>query len=179
MTERLREQFSEARKNPAKELGISPEELEKRQKAAVKPHAYVSTDSQRAFEVRSTARAQQIMSQGLEKKQREKRQKELRGSMKVLRRFQVGLSLVSAVFLGWMFVEFLLPQYAAVQDRNRKMKLRYERAQASLAQFEEQQKAAQGATSTVASQSGANEFSGGQEWGTSGGSDEGKTRSIW
>lgn len=132
MTKDLRGHLDNARKNPAKELGLSEAELERRRKEATKPRSFFSDTTKRQFDVKSSTRAQQIMNQGINKAQRDKRQRELRGSMKVLRKFQVLLSVCGAMFIGWLAVEFLLPQYAAVQQRNRLMQLRYDRAQEKL-----------------------------------------------
>ncbi|KPA80395.1 hypothetical protein ABB37_04643 [Leptomonas pyrrhocoris] len=132
VTESVKAQFQAARKNPEKELGIPLEELNRRQQEARKPHTFVNKETARKFEVKSSARAQQIMNKGIDKYQREKRQKDLKLNMSVLRKAQVVLCAVAVGFFGWFAVTYLLPQYAAVQHRNRRMQMRYERAQHSL-----------------------------------------------
>jgi hypothetical protein len=132
VTESVKAQFQAARKDPEKELGIPLDELNRRQREARKPHAFVSEKTSRKFEVKSSARAQQIMNKGIDKYLREKRQKDLKKSLSMLRKVQVVLCFFAAGFFGWLAVSYLLPQYAAVQDRNRRMQMRYERAQRSL-----------------------------------------------
>lgn len=131
MGETLREQLGNARKAPEKELGISKEDLIKRKQEAMKPRTF-STEDAKAFEVRSSTRAQQIMSAGLAEKQRDKRRRELKGSMNILRKFQYVLSFLGVGLIAWMTMQFLYPQYCAVQERNNLMAHRFERAQESL-----------------------------------------------
>ncbi|KAG5490480.1 hypothetical protein JKF63_00600 [Porcisia hertigi] len=131
-TDSVQERFSAARKNPEKELGIPLDELERRQREARKQRQFVSDATSRTFDVRSSARAQQIMNQGVDKYQREKRKRDLKSNLSILRKMQVVLCVFSAGFFGWLLTTYLLPQYCAVQDRNRRMQLRYERAQRSL-----------------------------------------------
>lgn len=132
VTDNIRQQLEHARRNPEKELGITSDELRARQREATAPRKYTSAQTKREFDVKSSARAQQIMNRGIDKMQREKRQSELKASMKTLRKFQMLISVLGALFVGWMGVTYLLPQYAAVQERNRRMQIRYERAQARL-----------------------------------------------
>lgn len=139
MTDGIRQQLENARKNPEKELGITKEELQARQKEAMAPRKFVSEETKREFDVKSSARAQQIMNKGINKIQREKRQRELKDSLKILRKFQIVLSVFGAMFIGWISVEYLLPQYAAVQERNRRMQIRYQRAQARLEEIAREQ----------------------------------------
>ncbi|KAG5473735.1 hypothetical protein LSCM1_04365 [Leishmania martiniquensis] len=131
-TDSVRELFRAARKNPEKELGIPLDELERRQSEARKARHFVSENSSRRFDVKSSARAQQIMNSGIDKYQRERRQKDLRNNLAMLRKLQVVLCVLGAGLFGWLAVTYLLPHYFAVQDRNRRMQLRYERAQRSL-----------------------------------------------
>ncbi|KAK7195496.1 hypothetical protein NESM_000477200 [Novymonas esmeraldas] len=131
-THSVQERLRTARKNPEKEIGIPLEELERRQREARKPRQFVSSESSRSFDVKSSARAQQVMSQGVDKYQREKRQRDLKSTFTTLRKVQVLLCVFGAGFFGWLAVTYLLPQYAAVQDRNRRMQLRYDRAQQSM-----------------------------------------------
>ncbi|CAC9507616.1 conserved hypothetical protein [Leishmania infantum JPCM5] len=121
-----------ARQNPEKELGIPLDELERRQREACKARQFVSESTSRKFDVKSSARAQQIMNQGVDKYQREKRQRDLRHNLSMLRKLQVVLCVFGAGLFGWLAVTYLLPRYFAVQDRQRRMQLRYERAQRSL-----------------------------------------------
>lgn len=72
------------------------------------------------------------MNQGVDKYQREKRQRDLRHNLSMLRKLQVVLCVFGAGLFGWLAVSYLLPRYFAVQDRQRCMQLRYERAQRSL-----------------------------------------------
>lgn len=130
----IRQQMEQTRKNPEQELGMTAEELERRRAEATTPRKVTSGVTNRDFEVKSSTRAQQIMNKGINKMQREKKKRELKDSMKILRKFQVVLSIFGVMFIAWIGVEFLLPQYAAVQERQRRMKVRYERAQASLAE---------------------------------------------
>lgn len=129
LTDSVRDQLNAARKNPEKELGMPFDELERRQKEARKPRTYTNDASRRSFEVRSSARAQQVMNQGIDKYQREKRQRDLKNTMSMLRKFQILLSVFGVGFFVWLGATYLLPQYAAVQNRNQRMQLRYERAQ--------------------------------------------------
>ncbi|CBZ23956.1 conserved hypothetical protein [Leishmania mexicana MHOM/GT/2001/U1103] len=121
-----------ARQNPEKELGIPSDELERRQREACTARQFVSESTSRKFEVKSSARAQQIMNQGIDKYQREKRQRDLRHNLSMLRKLQVVLCVFGAGLFGWLTVTYLLPRYFAVQDRQRRMQLRYELAQRSL-----------------------------------------------
>ncbi|GET90339.1 hypothetical protein, conserved [Leishmania tarentolae] len=121
-----------ARKNPERELGIPVDELERRQKEACKARQFVSDSTSRKFDVKSSTRAQQIMNQGIDKYQRDKRQKDLRHNLSMLRKLQVVLCVFGAGLFGWLAVTYLLPRYVAVQDRQRRMQLRYERARKSL-----------------------------------------------
>ncbi|KAG5497268.1 hypothetical protein JIQ42_03751 [Leishmania sp. Namibia] len=131
-TDNVQELFRAARRNPEKELGIPRGELERRQSEARKARQFVSHHTSRKFDVKSSARAQQIMNNGIDKYQREKRQKDLRSSLALVRKMQVVLCVLGAGFFGWLTMTYLLPHYVAVQDRNRRMQLRYERAQRSL-----------------------------------------------
>lgn len=131
VTESVQSQFEAARKNPEKEIGIPLEELNRRQQEARRPHAFVNEETKRKFDVKSSARAQQIMNKGVDKYQREKRQNDLKGSLKMLRKVQVALCFGAAGLFGWLAVCYLLPQYNAVQHRNKRMQMRYERAQMS------------------------------------------------
>ncbi|KEG13880.1 hypothetical protein DQ04_00731020 [Trypanosoma grayi] len=128
-TSRLRDAMAEARRDPSKEIGISAEELQQRRKLASTPRNFVSEQTSRAFEVKSSARAQQIMNKGLATRQREMRKKEIAAKMTILRRMQVGVFVAGMGLLWWMGAEYLLPQYAAVQQRNRVLQLRQEMAQ--------------------------------------------------
>ncbi|KPI89799.1 hypothetical protein ABL78_1062 [Leptomonas seymouri] len=132
VTESVKAQFQAARSNPEKELGIPLEELHRRQREARRSHAYVNEETKRKFEVKSSARAQQIMNKGIDRYQREKRQRDLKKNLSMLRKVQVALCLFATGFFGWFAVSYLLPQYAAVQHRNRCAQMRYERAQSSL-----------------------------------------------
>lgn len=132
VTDSVKEQFQAARKNPEKELGIPLEELNRRQREARRPHSFVNDETKRKFEVKSSARAQQIMNKGIDKYQREKRQKDLKKNLSMLRKVQVVMCFFAAGLFSWLAVNYLLPQYAAVQDRNRRMQLRFDRAQHSL-----------------------------------------------
>ncbi|KAH9598975.1 hypothetical protein LSM04_004886 [Trypanosoma melophagium] len=138
VTSRLRDAVDVAKKDPSKEIGITAEELQQRRKLATSPRNFVGDGTNRLFEVKSSARAQQIMNKGLLDKQREMRQKEVLKKMGILRKVQVGMFIVGIGFVWWMGVEFLLPQYAAVQERNRILQIRYERAQMKLEEYEKQ-----------------------------------------
>ncbi|AIO00027.1 hypothetical protein LPMP_290760 [Leishmania panamensis] len=131
-TSRVQELFRAGRRNPEKELGIPLNELERRQSKARKTRQFVSENTSRTFDVKSSTRAQQIMNRGIDKYQREKRQRDLRSNLSMLRKLQVVLCVFGAGFFGWLSMAYLLPHYFAVQDRHRRMQLRYERAQQSL-----------------------------------------------
>ncbi|KAG8338823.1 hypothetical protein ERJ75_000133900 [Trypanosoma vivax] len=128
----LREKAQNIQKNPAKEVGLSSGELKKRSKLAAAPHRYTGGDVDRSFEVKSSSRAQQIMSMGLIERQHDIKRDTVVRKMSFSRRMHVGVSLLGAGFLWWMGTEFLLPHYTAVQRRNAAMQLRYEMTQNKL-----------------------------------------------
>ncbi|CBH10043.1 hypothetical protein, conserved [Trypanosoma brucei gambiense DAL972] len=125
----LREAAERARKDPSKDIGLTTEELQERKRCAAEPHRFVSKSTSRPFEVKSSSRAQQIMTKGVVERQVTARQKEVLRKVSSLRKLQVGLFFVGVGFAYWVGVEFLLPHYAAVQERNRILRLRYEMAQ--------------------------------------------------
>lgn len=129
MTSRLQDAVAEARRDPAKKIGIAAEELNERRKLALSPRSFFSDKTQRGFEVKSSTRAQQIMNKGLLGRQREMRNREIMKKMTILRRMRVGMFFLGVGLTWWFGVTFLLPRYAAVQERGRVMQLRYELAQ--------------------------------------------------
>ncbi|PWU99015.1 hypothetical protein C4B63_10g438 [Trypanosoma cruzi] len=140
MSSWMRNAVDEARRDPSKEVGISAEELQQRRKMASNPRAFVSEQTSRAFEVKSSARAQQIMNKGLLDRQRETRNKEVLKKMTILRRIQVGTFFLGIGVAWWMGAEYLLPHYAAVQERNRLLQLRCEMAQRKREEVEAQRR---------------------------------------
>ncbi|RNF22035.1 uncharacterized protein Tco025E_03318 [Trypanosoma conorhini] len=130
----------DARRDPSKELGISAEELQRRRKQASSPRTFVSEHSSRAFEVKGSARAQQIMNAGLLERQRETRNTEVVRKMSVLRRVQLGTFCAGIAMACWLGVEYLLPRYAVVQERRRVMQLRREMAQRKWEEAEAQRR---------------------------------------
>ncbi|RNF08134.1 hypothetical protein TraAM80_02891 [Trypanosoma rangeli] len=128
MTSRLRNAVDDVRRDPSKQLGISAEELQQRRTQASSPRAFVSDQTNRPFEVKSSARAHQIMNAGLLERQRETRNKEVMKKMSLLRRVQLVTFCAGIGMACWLGVEYLLPRYAAVQERRRLLQLRREMA---------------------------------------------------
>ncbi|EPY35132.1 hypothetical protein STCU_01234 [Strigomonas culicis] len=135
MTEMMKAQMDKSRKDTAGELGLTAEEVSRRRQEANRPREYVSGTTQKKFDVKSSARAQQIMQQGIDKTQREKRTGDFKKNMKLMRKFQFGMGLFIVCFAFVVGREILLPQYAAVQERNRVLQIRSERARARLEQL--------------------------------------------
>ncbi|CAD2213366.1 hypothetical protein AGDE_01576 [Angomonas deanei] len=135
MTEQMKDQMERSRKNPGQELGLSADEVARRKAEASKPRSFVSGETKREFEVKSSSRAQQIMNRGLDRSLREKRLSEFRKNTRLLRKVQIGLGIFTLIFLLYMGREFLLPHYAAVQQRNKILQIRAERAKERMEEY--------------------------------------------
>lgn len=123
--------ISKFRKDPEGELGMSREELLRRQKEANTP-LKVTTPTGKQLDVKSSARAQQIMNKGVDKYQREKRKREIDGKIAIVKKARWVVIGAAIGIIGYIVSEFMYPIYLMRQARTYKLQVREERAKAKM-----------------------------------------------
>ncbi|CUF61604.1 transmembrane protein, putative [Bodo saltans] len=123
--------MSKMRADPEGEIGITREELLRRQKEA-QQSLKVNLGEGKTLDIKSSARAQQIVQRGTAKLQQEKRRKDLADKMELFKKGRWVFSAFAFLFVGYLATEYLLPQYARIQQRGQIMEMRRVRAEAAL-----------------------------------------------
>ena len=159
-TKAMQSAMDRFQQNPSEATGFSEAELARRRKEAATPRrvtlppspqtldaaATASNPQQqqaaagKVMEIKSSARAQQVMTEGVDTMQRNKRRQEIANKMTIVKKARWGVVAVSVGVFYYAVTEFLLPQYQIVNQRNRRMEMRREMTMAARkAQMQHQQ----------------------------------------
>lgn len=149
-TKAMQDTMDRFHQNPSEATGMSDAELARRRKEAATPRRVTLPPSPQTLdaaanatkvegtataaaatgakvvEIKSSARAQQVMTQGVDSVQRNKRRQEIANKMTIVKKARWGVVAVSIGVFYYAVTEFLLPQYQIVQQRNRRMEMRRE-----------------------------------------------------
>jgi hypothetical protein len=134
-TDETKNTMSRMRADPESEIGIPKSELLRRQKEA-QQSLKVKLGEGKTLDIKSSSRAQQIVQKGTAKFQQEKRRKELADKMDIFKKARWVFCGASFLFVGYLATEFLLPQYARIQQRGQIMEMRRARAEQVMAERE-------------------------------------------
>lgn len=110
--------------NPAAASGIPEEELARRRAEAQAARNVQIGD--KSFNIRSTARSQQIMQKGTNKLQYKKRMEEIKEKMAMFRYARVVVIATTVMAFYIIGQNVLLPRYVVFAERSRRNQMRFE-----------------------------------------------------
>lgn len=146
-SQQARQSMDSFRSNPEKETGLSRDEIARRQQEAQAPRKH-TTDTGKVVDVKSSTRMQQIMQKGMNKIQQDRKRAEIEKKMTIVKKARWAVLGIGLGIVGYLFSEFLYPQYSRVQERNYKLKYRQEMAEKRMQEYLAKQQSEGSATAS-------------------------------